>query len=74
MPPAAATRRLAEIEAELGRLRFAWNGPFDASGSIYYRIQGPTLIVEFSVQGGIGTNAGHYHSIYRNPTNEYGGD
>lgn len=74
MPPAAAARRLAEIEADLTRLRFAWNGPLDASGSIYYRIQGPTLIVEFATRGGVGTNAGHYHSIYRNPGNEYGGD
>ena len=45
MPPAAAARRLAEIEAQLARLRFAWNGPLDPAGSLYYRIQGPTLIV-----------------------------
>ena len=67
MPQAAAERRLAEVEGERSRLRFAWYGPTDGSGSIYYRIQGPSLLLEFSA------NADHYHSIYRNPTNEYGG-
>ena len=72
MPPAAAQRRLAEIEAELPEVRFAWNGRTDGSGSIYYRIQGPTLLIEFSMRGSLGAAGGHYHSIYRNPTNEYG--
>ena len=72
MPPAAAERRLAEIESELPDVRFAWNGPADGSGSIYYRIQGPTLLIEFSTRGSLGAAGGHYHSIYRNPTNEYG--
>lgn len=71
MPPAAAQRRLAEIEAELPETRFAWNGPADGSGAVYYRIHGPTLLIEFSAQGAIGAAGGHYHSIYRNPTNEY---
>ena len=72
MPPAAAALRLAEIEAELPEVRFAWHGPADGSGSIYYRIQGPTLLIEFSTRGSLGAAGGHYHSIYRNPTNEYG--
>ena len=53
-------------------MRFAWHGPADGSGAIYYRIQGPTLLIEFSAQGALGAAGGHYHSIYRNPTNEYG--
>ncbi len=64
--------RLAEIRADLGNTHFAWFGPVDGSGSIYYRIQGPNLILEFGIQGNLGSDAGHYHSIYRNPTNEYG--
>ncbi len=71
MPPASAQRRLAEIEAELPQVRFAWNGPADGSGAVYYRIHGPTLLIEFSAQGALGAAGGHYHSIYRNPTNEY---
>ena len=64
--------RLAEIRANLASTHFAWYGPVDGSGSIYYRIQGPNLILEFSTQGNLGSDGGHYHSIYRNPTNEYG--
>ncbi|MCY4374513.1 MAG: DUF3500 domain-containing protein [Spirochaetaceae bacterium] len=74
MPPAAAERRMAEIQAELPHVRFAWNGRTDGTGSIYYRIQGPTLLIEFSTRGSLGADGGHYHSIYRNPTNEYGRD
>ena len=62
--------RLAEIRSELDDTRFAWNG--DDGGTAYYRIQGPTLIVEFSTQGQLGGDGLHYHSIYRDPTNEYG--
>ena len=72
MPTAAAERRMAEIEAALPTVRFAWNGRTDGSRSIYYRIPGPTLIIEFSTEGSVGASGGHYHSIYRNPTNEYG--
>ena len=64
--------RLAEIRADLGNTYFAWHGPVDGSGSIYYRIQGTNLIIEFSTQGNLGSDRGHYHSIYRNPPNEYG--
>ena len=63
---------MAEIEPQLDDVRFAWHGGFDGSGDIYYRIQGPALIIEFSTQGGVGADTGHFHSIYRDPTNEYG--
>lgn len=33
---------------------------------------GPSLLIEFSTQSALGAAGGHYHSIYRNPTNEYG--
>ena len=45
----------------------------DTEGEVYYRIQGPTLIIEFSSDGEDVDEGGHYHSIYRDPTNEYGG-
>ena len=63
---------MAEIEAALPDMRFAWNGRIDGSRSVYYRIQGPNLIIEFSTEGSVGADGGHYHPIYRNPTNEYG--
>ena len=41
-------------------------------GNVYFRIQGPTLIIEFSTEDGIAADGPHFHSIYRDPTNEYG--
>ena len=69
---ASGKATMAEIEPQLDDVRFAWHGGFDGSGDIYYRIQGPALIIEFSTQGGVGADTGHFHSIYRDPTNEYG--
>ena len=68
---ASSQARLAEISVDLEDTYFAWNGDAGGQGSIYYRIQGPTLIIELSSQGAVG-GGGHYHSIYRDPTNEYG--
>ena len=73
LPEEAAAARVDEIAADLDATRFAWNGPADGSGAVYYRVQGPRLLVEFSTQGDLGATAGHYHSIYRYPANEYGG-
>jgi len=64
--------RMAEIEADLDGTYFGWHGKTDGSGPVYYRIQGPAVIIEYSTQSGVGADAGHYHSIYRDPTNEYG--
>ena len=72
LPAASAEARLAEIAADLADTYFAWHGDVDASRPIYYRIQGPTLIIEFATQSRLGGDRAHYHSIYRDPTNEYG--
>lgn len=72
-PEENAIPRLAAIESALGDTRFAWHGSTQGDGDVYYRIQGPNLIIEFSTQGGIAADGGHYHSVYRDPSNEYGG-
>ena len=72
-PEENALPRLAAIDATLDDTRFAWHGATEGEGDVYYRIQGPKLIIEFSSQGGVGDDGGHYHSVYRDPTNEYGG-
>ena len=73
-PRENADARMAELEAGLDELHFAWNGPHEAGddGNVYFRIQGPTLIIEFSTEDGIAADGPHFHSIYRDPTNEYG--
>ena len=68
----SAAEKMSEIEADLDKTHFAWHGNFDGSGPVYYRIQGPRVLIEYSTQGGVGADSGHYHSIFRDPTNDYG--
>ena len=71
LPAESAQLRMAEIAADLAETSFAWHGALEGGGPIYYRIQGPTLIIEFSNED-VAAAGGHYHSVYRNPLNEYG--
>ena len=73
LPEVFAEARMAEIAAGLDETRFAWHGPADGSGAVYYRIQGPRLLIGFSTARDIAATARHYHSVYRNPPNKYGG-
>lgn len=68
---AAASAKLAEIKANLGETWFAWNGPLEA-GKGYFRIQGPTVIIEYAPQRLGGDVTMHIHSMYRDPSNDYG--
>ena len=40
----------------------------DTGSVAYYRIQGPTLVIEYAPQKSVD----HIHTIYRDPTNDYG--
>src|SRR5581483_10091119 len=65
---AYAEPRMADIKANLPQTYFAWSGPTTNGSVIYYRIQGPTLVIEYAPQGTVD----HIHTIYRDPTNDYG--
>jgi hypothetical protein len=70
-----ASARMAEIRASLADSWFAWSGPTEKGRAAYFRIQGPTLVIEYAPQGReTGTDQGvdHVHTIYRDPTNDYG--
>ncbi len=67
----SAQARMDEMRGEVNDLHFAWHGEVDG-GPVYFRIQGPSLIIEFSTEGRLGGGGSHYHSVYRNPANEYG--
>jgi hypothetical protein len=73
---AYAAPRMAEIKAGLDDTYFAWSGPTThepgKNGSAYYRVQGPKLVIEFSPQGVGGDLTMHVHTMYRDPTNDYG--
>ncbi len=71
----AAAARMADIESHLADTWFAWSGPTTNGSSAYFRIQGPTLLIEYSPQrmrGDNGLDVDHIHTIYRDPTNDYG--
>lgn len=72
----AAAARIAEIKSGLMETWFAWSGPTTAApGSnitAYYRIQGPALVIEYAPQKLGGDPALHVHTMYRDPTNDYG--
>lgn len=67
-----AAARMAELDAELGEMTFAWYGSLARDGAATYRVQGPSLLLEFAPQGAGPGAAQHVHAIYRDPTNEYG--
>ncbi len=60
--------RMAEIRSRLADTWFAWSGPTTNGSAAYFRIQGPTLVIEYAPQGSVD----HIHTIYRDPTNDYG--
>ena len=72
----AAADRMAEIKADMDKTWFAWSGPTTvASGqniTAYYRIQGPKVVIEYAPQRLGGDLSLHVHTIYRDPTNDYG--
>ncbi|MGE3309769.1 MAG: DUF3500 domain-containing protein [Limisphaerales bacterium] len=67
----AAAAKMNEIKANLAETWFAWSGPLEA-GKAYFRIQGPTVIIEYAPQRLGGDVTMHLHSMYRDPTNDYG--
>ncbi len=57
--------------AGLDNLHFAWAGSTERGEGHYYRIHGPTVLIEYdNTQGG----ANHVHSVWRDPQNDFGDD
>ena len=68
---------MVPIRENLNATYFAWYGPVGEPGTAYFRVTGPTVLLEFSPQepGIRFPNAPvtqHAHNMYRDPTNEYG--
>ena len=68
LPSEAADSRLAALKTKIDDTYFCWYGPTTDGSAAYYRIQGPSLLIEYAPQGG--TN--HIHTIIRDPSNDYG--
>jgi Protein of unknown function (DUF3500) len=68
LPDDAAASRLAALKAKIDETYFVWYGPTTKGSAAYYRIQGPTLLIEYAPQG----STHHIHTIIRDPSNDYG--
>ena len=64
----AAAAKMAEVKTKLGETFFAWSGPTTKGSVAYFRIQGPTVFIEYAPQG----NVDHIHTVIRDPANDYG--
>ena len=72
MPKPFSTARLKELTGQIDQMSFSWGGPTKKGGDFSYRLQGPSLIIEYAGQDLGGDPHNHLHSMYRDPTNEYG--
>ncbi len=72
MPDVFARAKLDELKKNIAETWFAWSGPTEKGKAAYFRIQGPTVIIEYAPQRLGGDTTKHIHTIYRDPTNEYG--
>ena len=69
--PLAARRRSALERTDVGQIAFAWAGSTQRGEAHYYRIQGPSFLVEYdNTQNG----ANHIHTVWRDFDGDFGRD
>lgn len=67
-----ADTQLEKIKANgIDSLRFAWAGSQDPDSAHYYRIHGPTTLIEYD---NTQNNANHIHTVWRDLTDDFGRD
>lgn len=74
LPADLAAARLQAIDAaEYDRVYFSWAGADRPGIGHYYRIQGPTFLIEFcnTQPDSAGNPASHIHSVWRDPTGDF---
>ena len=68
----SAKEALARLErAGFEKVRFAWAGGTESGQPHYYRIHGPTLLIEYDDTQ---NEANHIHTVYRDLERDFGGD
>lgn len=68
----AAKQRMAEVRSSrLDLIRFAWMGGIERGQGHYYRIQGPTFLIEFD---NTQNDANHIHTVWREFKGDFGRD
>ncbi|MCI0358829.1 MAG: DUF3500 domain-containing protein [Planctomycetaceae bacterium] len=74
LPVDVAKLRMEAIDREgLGQVHFAWAGADKPGIGHYYRIQGPTFLIELvnNQQDSAGNQANHIHSVWRDMTGDF---
>jgi hypothetical protein len=67
-----AADRLARIEkAGWDKVAFAWAGPLERGQKHYYRVQGPTFLIEYD---NTQNDANHIHAVWRDFNGDFGED
>jgi hypothetical protein len=70
-PDIASSRRAALDRAGLDRIAFAWAGGTARGDKHYYRVQGPTFLIEYD---NTQNDANHIHSVWRDFNGDFGRD
>jgi hypothetical protein len=72
MTESAAREQLERIErAGFDKLHFAWAGSLAPGKPHYYRVHGPTVLIEYD---NTQNDANHVHSVWRDLERDFGGD
>jgi hypothetical protein len=71
LPEEVAAARLDQIKKAGPNLHFAWAGVEERGGPHYYRVQGPSFLVEYD---NTQNNANHIHSVWRDLNGDFGDD
>jgi hypothetical protein len=67
-----AAERMAKIKAAgMDTVRFAWLGETEKGKRHYYRVQGPTFLIEYN---NTQNNGNHIHSVWRDFNGDFGRD
>lgn len=70
-PSLAATEMAAIRAAGTDRIHFAWAGSITPGRGHYYRLQGPSFVIEYENSQ---NDANHCHSVWHNPLSQLGHD
>lgn len=75
LPATDAATILAKYQAELPETYLSYSGTtgVDTTGD-YFRVDGPSVWVELSMQNGVILNGPHPHSVWRDKKTDYGGN
>jgi hypothetical protein len=70
-PEVAALEMKEVMSAGPEQIHFAWAGSTEPKQGHYYRVQGPTFLLEYD---NTQNNANHVHAVWRDLKNDFGED